>query len=91
MNKTPELDKMMAVQEKSQIIGEFLKWLNESSLIICEYGVIFDIYEEEMDGLLPIRSSKEQLLAEYFNIDLNKCERERQQILTDLKSDGRQK
>ena len=37
MSKTPELDKMLAVKEKSQPVGEFLDWL-EQSFVICEFG-----------------------------------------------------
>lgn len=86
--KTPELDKMLAVKEKSQTIGEFLQWLAGQEFEICECGKILDNYDEKMDGLLPVRKSTEQLLAEFFEIDLNKCEQERQQILADLRSDG---
>lgn len=78
--KTPELDKMLAIQGKSQTVGEFLEWLGQESLLICEC---------DEGKLYATRSTTEQLLADFFEIDLNKCEQERQQILADLKSDGR--
>ena len=79
--KTPELDKMLAVQEKSQVIGEFLEWLrDELQFEICDY---------DGDEYCSVGRNTEQLLADFFKIDLNKCEQERQQILADLKSDGR--
>lgn len=81
--KTPELDKMLAVKEKSHAIGEFLDWLDESSLVVCEYGVCD--CDECGNELYPARTSTEQLLADYFGIDLNKCEQERQQILKDIR------
>lgn len=86
-SKTPELDKMLAVKEKSQSIGEFLEWLGEQSLLICEYGD--SDCEECGNELYLAHRRKEQLLAGFFEIDLNKCEQERQQILADLRSDGR--
>lgn len=82
--KTPELDKMLAVQEKSQIIGKFLEWLDTTTepITLC-------FYDPDDDEFYQISQNTEKLLAEFFEIDLNKCEQERQQILADLKSDGR--
>lgn len=91
MSKTPELDKMLAVKEKSQVVGEFLEWLNEQKIVLAEYtDDTCDCgcdCEEEL--LLHIRKGREQLLADFFEINLDKCEQERQQILADLRSDGR--
>ena len=88
--KTPELDRMLAVKEKSQTIGEFIEWLTNSSLMICEYGAnTCPFCDDEIKALLPVRSTIEQLLADFFKIDLGKCEQERQQILADLRADGR--
>ncbi len=86
--KTPELDKILAVKEKSQAIGKFLQWLGEQSLVICEYDHDNSCYDCG-NRLCQTRSTIEQLLADFFKIDLNKCEQERQQILADLRSDGR--
>jgi len=92
--KTPALDKMQAIMDESQIIGEFIEWLKESS----KYGVVEEVdYIEEVDvsGLCeppeyeyrkttewrPIRKSTEQILAEYFEIDLNAVDVERSELL----------
>lgn len=85
--KTPELDKMLAVKDESQKIGEFLEWLGQESLLIC--GFDESGCDECGNQLYPTRSTREQLLADYFEIDLNKCEQERQQLLANLRSDGR--
>lgn len=82
--KTPELDKMLAVKEKSQAIGEFLDWLNTT-----DEPVSLCFYDADMDEYMSISQSTEQLLANFFDIDLNKCEQERRQLLADLRSDGR--
>lgn len=86
--KTPELDKMLAVRDESQEIGEFLEWLCEQDIILADYsdGICDDCGEEL---LLPIRKNRERILADYFKIDLDKCEQERQQLLADLRQDGR--
>lgn len=86
--KTPELDKMLAVKEKSQAIGEFLEWLDGQEIMLAEWtGSNCDECGKEVLMLMVMH--REKLLAKYFEIDLNKCEQERQQILADLKSDGR--
>lgn len=70
---TPELDKMKALTEKSQAIGEFIDlFLAEKGMILC--------HETEV-GFLPCSVSIEKLLAEFFGIDLNKVEEERRAIL----------
>ena len=74
--KTPELDKMSIVQDKSQAIGQFIEWLGERDpqLYLCECA-------KEEEGFFPVYPSIEKLLAEYFEIDLNKVEKERRELL----------
>lgn len=79
MDGTKELQKMNEVKDKSQLIGEFLDWLmNEKGCVIAEYSDS-EIYVYK--PLIPNRLSIEQLLAEYFDIDLEKAERERVELL----------
>lgn len=73
----PECEKMRAVHEKSQAIGEFLDWLSERGIVLASY------YEEA--GLSPHRVNVEALLAEYFGIDLDKAEQEKRTILEELR------
>ena len=84
--KTVELDKMLAINNESQKIGEFLEWLSEQSIVLAEFDTITcEDCGYETEALVYIRSNREQLLADYFKIDLNKCEQERQQILENLR------
>lgn len=69
---TPELDKMLAVKEKSQPIGEFLEWL------ACEWHIHLPASIEELLA--------EYFEAEYFEIDLTKMEKERQALLDFVRS-----
>lgn len=71
---TPEMDKIKAVQDQSQTIGEFLEWLSEEGFTICELA-------EDRDLFLPHRRSIEERLGDYFEIDTEEAERERQRIL----------
>lgn len=74
---TPELDKMLAVKEKSQIIGEFLDQCEFEGVHLAEY---------DGDELRPIRRNIEATLAQYFGIDLKKCEAEREAILDHIRA-----
>lgn len=75
--KTPELDKISEIQETSQKIGEFIDWLKEQ-------GIVFAI-EGQKEDLVPFYRNTESLLYEFFEIDGNKVEKERRQILKYLK------
>ena len=72
---TPELDKLLEVQDDSHTIGEFLNWLQQKHrMSVCEYG------GEDPDWW-PTHKTTEQLLAMYFDIDLNEVEKERLAVL----------
>jgi len=73
--KCPECEKLSAVREKSQPLGEFLDWLER------ERGLTLAEFEEHAEHYFPARIGTERLLAEYFNIDLGAAERERSALL----------
>ncbi len=77
---TPTLDRMLDVQEQSQLCGEFLEWLLSK----------YTIYDKKMKRESPFMDvmrdcgdyiNKEKLLAEFFEIDLDEAEKERQLLL----------
>lgn len=74
----PEHTKMRAVQDKSQVIGEFLE---NTDYILSQYDQNNGGGE---DLLWPVTKTTEQILADYFGIDLDKIEAERQQMLAAL-------
>lgn len=126
---TPELDKMHAVKDKSQVLGEFLDiFLNEKGITLCtmvkagdngepKYRWKKGVKKAKLDGLktkdrepsfkdvfnkdaehnpdyvvwsegyAPIHTSVEKLLAEFFEIDLNKIENERRAILAHIRGE----
>lgn len=78
MSAYPEHDKMSAVLEQSQTIGEFLDWLSEQGITRARF--------EKMEGwrdpvLVPTHESIEVLLARYFGIDLSVIEAEKRAML----------
>ena len=79
---TPECDKIITVSEAASTIGTFLEWL------LYEKGYVFAEFEENLsmdDRLVSARVDIQRLLAEYFNIDLDKAEQERMVILDELR------
>ena len=81
---TPTLDKIAAVHEQSQAIGEFLRWLlAKETLTICRYTERAGFAGS--DAYIPVSQSINSMLAEYFEIDLAAAERERRAILAALR------
>lgn len=83
--KYPQLAKSKAVNEKSQTIGEFVDWL----LIDKGYRICTFIENESPAGGQYFSehmgtARMEQLLAEYFEIDLEAAEQERRAMLADF-------
>jgi len=84
MSECPEHDKLDKIHDKSQAIGEFLEWLQgEKDVVLAEY------HEHAMgrkDVLLPIHAHIETLLGEFFEIDLEKLENEKLNMLEQLRA-----
>jgi len=77
--KLNELEKIKEVQNESQVIGEFLDWLqNEQGFTICELNKKTEMY-------YPVSRSIQSFLEIYFHIDPVKAEAERRQILEDFR------
>lgn len=74
----PEHTKLQTLAEQSQAIGEFL---DGSPYILAEYRGMENRAEPQ---LLPVNKSIQQILADYFEIDLKKIETERQAMLASL-------
>ena len=83
-----ELEKINDVHERSQAIGEFLEWLY-SSKKYCIARSLTDEEEEsdewEEDALIAVQAPTEELLAEFFKIDLVQAEKERRELLEQIR------
>lgn len=73
----PECEKMAAVEDESQTIGDFLEWLG----CVKEVSLCHLIEGEDEMEYDPIHIDTEQLLVEYFHINLKKVEEERRQMI----------
>lgn len=81
MSKYPECDKMTAVKDQSQTIRGFLEWLE----YVKEVSLCHLIEGEDEMEYCPIYVDTERLLAEFFDIDLNKVEKEKRDMLDQLR------
>ena len=76
----PECKRMRAVSDESQSIGAFIEWLTEQGLEIIDP-------EKSAEARFPVHIGLtiEQLLAKYFEIDLDLVETERRAMLETLR------
>lgn len=73
----PECEKLASVSEDSNKIGDFLEWLSAQQVSFASWN-----NESERWELHPLDSlSTNQLLAQYYEIDLDKVEKERRALL----------
>ena len=87
----PEHEKMRAISEKSQVVGEFIDWLREDGHDICKFEKHTRHSDELGDwtpeGWYPQRRRIEQLLADFFEIDLDKIEDEKRAMLEQMREE----
>ena len=76
----PECNRMNQVRGEAQSIGCFLEWLGEQGLAIADSEA-----SEEHNFPIYTRLSIEELLAKYFEIDLDLVEKERRAMIANLK------
>ena len=76
-----ELKRMVEVKNESQPIGEFLEWLYTAGWQIVKIQSSRAGTPYITSRLPPI----EQILADYYNIDLDEVENEKRAILEDLR------
>jgi hypothetical protein len=101
-SKYPECDKIVAVHGQSQKLGEFLDWLEGKGIHLGRWaptpaelvmnrmtGKRIPIHDEET--FVELFISREKLLAEFFGIDLNKVEAERQALLEAIREKQKNK
>lgn len=75
--KYPEHEKLSGIKDKSQFLGEFMEWANHKGMTFCEIS--------DRDGqMYRVNKGINTLLAEFFEIDLNKIAEEKDAMLKEL-------
>ena len=91
--ETPELDKMSKVQDDSQVIGEFLEWATSSGYNFTQTKTVKaegyslnkdETYEYDKEIEAPVNIEK--VLAEFFEIDLDKANAEREAVFAAIRA-----
>lgn len=93
--KYPEHAKLKAVARESQAVGRFFDWLADTK------GIALAVQHEHTDSCrdddgyihcgyrsgeyVPARATMRGLLAEFFEIDEEKLEREKSQMLAEIR------
>lgn len=78
----PEHEKMQAVLQESQAIGQFI---DSTPYVLAEYREIEGYLEPQ---LVPMARPIERVLAEHFGIDLDVIETEKRTMLDSLRKTG---
>lgn len=76
----PEHEKLSAISELSQAIGEFLEWCQGKGWVLAEIPDEYDF------TWFPISYSTNTLLARHFGIDLDRLEAEKKQMLDAIRA-----
>lgn len=79
----PEHMKLQKVGDHSQKIGEFVEWLGS------EKRITLVIWDEADQMFIPQYTGIQELLAEFFEIDLKKLEEEKRAMLASAQQAGR--
>lgn len=84
----PEHEKLKAISDKSQEIGQFIDWLQyERGIVLAEHGVDDNwTFGDGSNVLWPTNTPTIDLLADYFDIDLEKIENEKSQMLAEIRA-----
>lgn len=77
MSSYPEHDRLAKVAEKSQACGEFVEWLSGQGLQLGQW------YDHRF---APATYDIQALLAEFFEIDAKKIEKEKRKMLDDVRA-----
>ncbi len=85
-SRYPEHEKLAAISDQSQTIGQFLDWLAEVGIHRARWVVLDSMWTEEESELCLDITSIQDLLAEYFDIDQDVITAEKWAMLDDLRA-----
>jgi hypothetical protein len=80
MSDYPEHDKLRAIADQTQAIGEFVEWLEGKGIFLARYVEGFNV-PRHVHGF-------RDLLAEWAGIDENELEAEKRQMLANLRAEA---
>lgn len=78
----PEHEKLEAIKDESQAIGAFLDWLQNERQPTLQLCAVTNHTDHPFQ---PIYFGIQELLAEYFDINLKKIEAEKNKMLKEIR------
>ena len=82
--KYPQHNKLHAVVDQSQAIGEFIDWLSDEKGVTLAHHERWEGYDNPQ--YVPYRRSIQGLLAEFFDIDLTALDDEKRAMLDAIRA-----
>lgn len=82
-----EHDRLRVIKDQSQACGDFISWLEHKGYILCM--AITPDEESDYQEYVPAPINLVKLLAEFFDIDLERLEDERRALLASLREADR--
>lgn len=86
MTSYPEHEKLAKIADKSQTMGEWVEWLQGKGYVLAEYGTGEPGDDRSPHRLYAVHSNPSELLAEFFDIDRDKIEAEKRQMLEEMRA-----
>lgn len=77
----PEHDKLLALDGRNIVVGEFLEWLGEKGYVICDW----DPEAVPVEQYMPMHRTISSWIAEYFDINPARIEEEKRQMLVEIR------
>jgi hypothetical protein len=74
----PEHEKLKALNGANQIVGDFIEWFGEKGWELAKF-------EEGGDDFVPVLKCRDDLIAEFFEIDQNRLEAEKRGMLNRIR------
>lgn len=85
MTAYPEHEKLQKVQDKTQVMSEWVEWLQAKGYVLAEYGTGKPGDDRSPDRLYPVHSDPSDLLADFFDIDRKVLEQEKRAMLDEMR------
>lgn len=76
--KYEEHEKLKLIRDQSQLVGNFLEWCEDKGMYLYES-------KPDCEWPVPVRKRKEELLAEFFEINLRQLENEKLHMLEEIR------
>lgn len=79
----PQHDALKALNGANQTVGDFIEWLGRNSMAICARHK--PTSDNEWQEYWPTYTTRDALIAEFFEIDERELSREKDRMLEDFR------